>query len=105
MTEHKVATLSSLRENKGMRVLSGGEEIALFKINDHVYAISNFCPHQHIPKLHDAVSDGTVITCPMHGWSFDLSTGNAVAGSGKLRMFPVRVSNGDVFVDLNDDAL
>jgi nitrite reductase (NADH) small subunit len=104
MAEFRTAKISALRPGRGLKVQCGGQEIALFLIEDRVVAVSNYCPHQHFPKLHESPLDGTVITCPMHGWSYDLATGKAVTGSGVLRIFPARVVNGVVFVDVNDDA-
>ena len=104
MAEFKAARISDLNPQRGMQVQCGDEDVALFLINDQVVAVSNYCPHQHFSKLHEGPLDGTVITCPMHGWSYDLSTGKSVIGSGVLRMFPARVANGFVFVDVNDDT-
>lgn len=104
MAEFKAAKISDLLSKRGIPVQCGRQEVALFLINGQVVAVSNYCPHQHFSKLHESPLEGTVITCPMHGWSYDLATGKAVTGSGMLRMFPARVANGFVFVDVNDDA-
>ena len=50
-------------------------EIAVFKIDSKVFALSNICPHQHTALIYDGfVEDGCVV-CPAHGWKFNLRTG------------------------------
>ena len=44
--------------------------------------------------------DGTVLTCPMHGWQFDLRTGLNVNASSRLTRFDVRVEGDDVLVSI-----
>lgn len=36
------------------------------------FAIDRFCPHQGGDLLHGWIEDGRYLTCPRHGWKFDL---------------------------------
>jgi len=75
--------------------------IALFKIDNSCYAVSNICPHQHQPVISAGIIEGTMITCPMHGWQFDICNGlpsSANKGSATLQTFPVVEQNGIVYV-------
>jgi len=52
------------------------------------------CPHQatHIPHL---ALKGHTLTCPKHGWVFDLRSGHCVAeGSRPLKRWPSKVEGG-----------
>jgi 3-phenylpropionate/trans-cinnamate dioxygenase ferredoxin subunit len=69
-----------------------------------LFAIENRCPHQQRSAFHQAQVDGCVIRCPMHGWTFDLRTGDPVAGSGRLRTFEVRESGNAVYVRRPEEA-
>lgn len=75
-----------------------GESGALFHIEGQWYAIRNRCPHQQFEKLHEGEVNGTVVTCPMHGWRFDLKTGNNVGGGGRLKTWVVKVRDGEILV-------
>lgn len=82
------------------RLLSiDGADVALFRIADEYYAVDNHCPHQHFSKLHEGFLQGSVVTCPMHGWSFDLATGACTRQGGRLIRFKVTVDGGDLVVE------
>jgi nitrite reductase (NADH) small subunit len=55
-------------------VLENGQEIALFCLEGQFYAIDNICPHEGGP-LGNGELEGAVVTCPWHGWQFDIKTG------------------------------
>ena len=52
-------------------------EIALFNINGTVFAINNRCPHRKGPLIRGFTDSEGGIKCPMHGWRFDLRTGES----------------------------
>ena len=96
----KVAALSDLREQRGKLVVVDGEDVALFKREGTVFAIQNVCAHQHFSRLHEGEINGLSVTCPMHGWTYDLVTGKAVNGDGRVRRYNVRVQGGDVYLEI-----
>jgi len=100
----RAASIESLPENKGVQCLLQGHDIALIRQGSKVYAINNLCPHQHIPILSEASIEGTVLTCPMHGWRFDFVTGDCVHASGRLRTYPVQLRDGTVYIQLPDES-
>lgn len=51
-----------------------GRQIAVFNCDGAFYAIDNKCEHQGGP-LADGDIDGTTVTCPWHGWVYDVTTG------------------------------
>lgn len=102
-TYEPVIALERLREGKGVSVRVRDVEIALFLRDGEVYAVENICPHQHIPVLAEGELDGTVLTCPMHGWSFDIRTGKCVHASCRLRSYGVRISDGTVGIVIPDE--
>ena len=93
-----VANLDRLSDRRGTLVEIGGEEIALFRRNDEVYAINNVCAHQHFSKLHEGRIAEYEVTCPMHGWAYDMRTGLNTTGQGKVASYPVRVVGNDVML-------
>ena len=102
-TYEPVIALDRLREGKGVSVRLRDVEIALFLYEGSVYAIENLCPHQHVPVLAEGELEGSVLTCPMHGWSFDIVTGKCVHASCRLRHFEVRIEKGQVCVLVPDE--
>jgi nitrite reductase (NADH) small subunit len=81
--------------------LSDGSPIALTRLaDDRVVAFENKCPHFGGPLALGQLR-GNEIVCPWHFFRFDLTTGHAI-GTDKsimrMKLFPVNVENGDVFV-------
>jgi nitrite reductase/ring-hydroxylating ferredoxin subunit len=82
-----------------MLVNVGGEEVALFRVGSEIVAVGNVCPHQHFSMIHEGeVSEG-IVTCPMHGWRFDLRTGQSVNNSGRLKWYRTKVIGDEVWVE------
>ena len=54
--------------------LKDGTEVALFNINGKFSAIENFCPHKGYP-LADSRLYGSIVECDLHGWRFDVASG------------------------------
>ena len=95
----KVARDSDIHERRSVLVHLEGEEIALWRIDGKLYAINNICPHQHTPSLHQGSLDGLFLTCPMHGWTFSLEDGRARFGSGRAKVYHVKVEGDNVYLE------
>ncbi len=104
MPEYKVARVQDLRDNRGFFAKAGGEEISVFKIGGELFAIGNVCPHQHFSQLHDGEVKGFTVTCPMHGWTYDLRTGVSTNASGKVKTYKVEIRRDEVFILSHGDA-
>ena len=77
-----------------------GVEVALFSCKGRIVATQGQCPHNQGP-IHEGDVQGTVLTCPWHGWAFDLDSGECLEDDTiTLTRYPVRVEGDDVFVDL-----
>jgi nitrite reductase/ring-hydroxylating ferredoxin subunit len=70
-----VGKVENVPSGRGATVkLKDGTEVALFNINGKYSAIENFCPHKGYP-LADSRLYGGIVECDLHGWRFDVSTG------------------------------
>jgi 3-phenylpropionate/trans-cinnamate dioxygenase ferredoxin component len=80
-----------------------GVDIALVRNGDEFYAIYNECSHAQIP-LSEGEIDGDEIECWLHGSMFDLRTGKAInlPATEPVPVYPVRVEDGDVLVDVSN---
>jgi nitrite reductase/ring-hydroxylating ferredoxin subunit len=59
-----------------MCVAFEGEQVALFNVDGTIYAISDSCTHIG-GQLSEGEVEGTIVTCPLHGATFDLTTGSS----------------------------
>lgn len=90
--------------------------IGLFNVNGSFVAALNMCPHELAPVCRGRVSgttlpsapgeyrwgrEGEILTCPWHGWEFDLLSGRMLADSRvRLRLYTVTVEDDTVFIML-----
>ena len=80
--------------------------IAVFRgSDDQVFAVRDACPHKGGP-LSQGIMHGHTVTCPLHNWKIDLTKGQALApDQGCLNVFPVKVEDGKVYLQLLPQAL
>ncbi len=95
----KVASVTEVPEGGGMTVEAAGRQIALFNAGGKFFAIDNTCKHRGGP-LGEGELDGTTVTCPWHGWEYDITTGvNLDDASVKLGCYPVKVEGDDILIE------
>ncbi len=100
MTLQKVCNENELDDGEGRPFRVGEKMIAVFKKDGKFFAVDNTCPHMGGPLGEGFLEDYTV-TCPWHGWQFDVKTGvSPVNPAAKVKTYPVTVKNSEVFVDL-----
>jgi 3-phenylpropionate/trans-cinnamate dioxygenase ferredoxin subunit len=73
-------------------------DVAVFKVENKVYALSNVCPHQHAPVIYNGFIEDGHVACPNHGWEFDLKTGDMKTPGKGLDIYKVKIENDEVFV-------
>jgi nitrite reductase (NADH) small subunit len=77
-----------------------GKTIAVANVGGQIHAINNVCLHRGGP-LSDGPLEGNVVTCPWHGWQYDVTTGkipqNPAVG---VDCYPVEIRGEEIFVDV-----
>ena len=95
-----VAKLADLPPGKAKQVVAQGAVLALYNVGGTVYATDGTCLHRGGP-LGEGDLDGRIVTCPLHGWTYDVTSGQShVNPMARLRTFRVVVEDGEVKVDL-----
>lgn len=96
----KVTSKSEVPNNQGKVIEIGGQQIAVFNVDGTFCAINNTCPHRGGP-LGEGDLEGTVVTCPWHGWQFDVKTGvNPVNPAACVKTFPCKAEGSDLWVEI-----
>jgi nitrite reductase/ring-hydroxylating ferredoxin subunit len=107
---------------RGSRTLieHGPHRVAVFNVGGRLYAVRNRCPHHGGPLCHGRIG-GTrvpthslnyewglldrVLTCPWHGWQFDLDTGATLFDPLKsVPVYRVAVEDGEIAVYLPQEV-
>lgn len=94
----RAASVSDLKPGENKVVSVNGTEVALFNVDGQFFAINNTCLHRGGP-LGEGFLDSDVVTCPWHGWKFNVKTGvSPVVPTAKVATYQVRVEGNDVMV-------
>jgi nitrite reductase (NADH) small subunit len=95
----KVLELAALPPGEVALVSVDGEDVAVLRRGDEILAIGNQCPHQG-GSLADGFVEGDIVTCPLHGWEFDLRSGACMTIPGEsVPRYAVMVEDGAVFLE------
>lgn len=113
---HRVGRADELDDGERVIVDVDGIEIAVFDVDGEYHAVLNYCVHQGGPACEGALMgtldvddsperalsyerDGRVVSCPWHGWEFDVTTGEHIAPTGyELPTYDVVVDDGDLYL-------
>ena len=98
----RAVELDRLQPSRPVAVKLRGKHVALFLHQGEVLACNNRCPHEGYPLVEGALDADCVLTCNWHNWKFDLKTGATVYGGDNLRIYPVKVEDGAVWLDTRD---
>ena len=93
---HDLMPAADLQPGQVLRVDSDGRSVFVRRQGRSVVAWDSRCPHQDTDIPHLALK-GHTLTCPRHGWTFDLATGQGLQpGTQPLTRWPARVKAGRV---------
>lgn len=96
----KIADRAEVPPGTGKVVTAHGRVLALFNVEGVFHAVDNSCPHRGGP-LGEGVLEGSVVTCPWHGWEFDVCTGGSPRNPGlTIRSVPLEVRGDEIFARL-----
>jgi nitrite reductase/ring-hydroxylating ferredoxin subunit len=98
----RVVERTRIAPSEPVAVKLRGKHIALFVHDGEVLACNNRCPHEGYPLVEGALDANCLLTCHWHNWKFDLRSGATIYGGDNLRVYPVKVEAGNVYVDVRD---
>ena len=76
----------------------GEHEIAIANVDGELFATQQHCLHLRGP-LGDGHLEGRTLSCPWHGWQYDVTTGkNEFDHALQLETYEVKIEGGDVRV-------
>lgn len=100
MTWQKACRVDEVVDGQGREFLVNGQVIAVFIQAGQLRVTDGMCAHQGGPIAQGEL-DGNCVTCPWHGWQYDISNGNnLLTGKKMLDCFPVEVRDDEIWVDV-----
>jgi nitrite reductase (NADH) small subunit len=77
-----------------------GKAVALANVGGTIYAINNTCLHRGGP-LGEGTLEGKIVTCPWHGWQFDVTNGKEIQNPAQgVACYKTELRGEEIFVDL-----
>jgi nitrite reductase/ring-hydroxylating ferredoxin subunit len=94
----RVTGTADVKSGQGIVAEVNGKAFAVFNVDGIFHVIGNTCIHRGGP-LGEGELEGSVVTCPWHGWQYDVTTGACVANpAAKVERYEVKVEGTDVKV-------
>jgi nitrite reductase/ring-hydroxylating ferredoxin subunit len=86
---------------EGREVLADDRIFAVFNVDGRFHVLDGICPHQGGP-LGKGTLVGCTVTCPWHGWQFEVTTGQHLVNRSLSQPgFPAKVEGDDVYVEVD----
>src|SRR6266852_5120959 len=83
----------------------GGLKLLVANAGDDYFAYQAMCPHQDVP-LCEGLYDGTVLTCHMHLWQWDIRSGAPLGiAEAPLESYVLSVENDAIYLGAQPSAL
>lgn len=96
----KAAKASELKPGDARVVEVNGKSYALFNVEGKFYCMDNTCLHRGGP-LGEGFLDGTIVTCPWHGWQYDVTNGQCKTNPAvTMARFEVKVEGDDLLISV-----
>jgi nitrite reductase (NADH) small subunit len=96
----RLCSVDDVPPGTGLEVAVAGRIVAVFNVEGRFYALDGICPHAGGPLGKGRLS-GTVVTCPWHGWQFDVASGQHCLNARMVQSsYAVNVVGNDVLIEL-----
>jgi nitrite reductase (NADH) small subunit len=104
MSSHCVGSIDDIPFGEGRAYAVDGTQVAVYRLRDGTLrALEAVCPHRGGP-LADGLIDERVVVCPLHGLTYDLSTGAELAAGGDgVRAYAVTTDGDSIHVETPQD--
>jgi nitrite reductase/ring-hydroxylating ferredoxin subunit len=97
---HRVAAVADCPPGSCLEAVAGDRIVAIYNVAGEFFALDGVCPHQGGP-LGKGRLDGCIVTCPWHGWQFDVKSGqHQLSAAIRQERFETRIEGAEVFVRL-----
>jgi nitrite reductase/ring-hydroxylating ferredoxin subunit len=94
--------VSDITSGKMIMVSTDGKDILVTNVDGNYYAMNDTCTHAGA-SLSEGSLDGSTVTCPWHGSTWDCKTGKMIAFGVQLNdlsSYKVTVESDEIFVEV-----
>lgn len=88
------------KEGTMVEVEIQGQKLFITLNNGQLYCAENRCPHEDI-ELTLGCLKGNRVKCSLHGYSFDLATGDSSEEDvDNMQIYPVKQENNEIYIEV-----
>lgn len=82
--------------------LPDGSHVALYRVNDAIYATADKCTHGEVSLSEEGILTGKTVECTFHFGTFDVTTGEPTGMPCEvpLKVYPVKLVDGQVYIEV-----
>lgn len=85
-----------------LELVSEGRIVAIYNVDGEIFALDGVCPHQGGP-LGQGQLDGCIVTCPWHGWQFDVRDGqHQISATMQQPGFATKIVDGQIMIQMDE---
>ena len=97
----RVAKTTNIAPGQAHLVETNGKRVALFNCDGEFFAVDDSCTHRGGPLSGGELS-GHTVTCPWHGASFDVRSGDVTGGPApeSVGCYSVRLNGDDIEIEV-----
>jgi nitrite reductase/ring-hydroxylating ferredoxin subunit len=100
MASLDLADAATIVPGQSAEVVADGRIFAVYNVDGVFHVIDGICPHAGGP-LGKGTLRGDIVTCPWHGWQFNVSSGQHCLNQRICQTaYAVRIENGRVIIDM-----
>ena len=108
MASHKVCRFADILQNGGVCALVEGQQVAVFRVDEQVYAIGNRDPFSGANVLSRGIvgdlKGELVVASPLYKQHFSLLTGRCIEEEGvTVPVYAASVRGADVLIETNGE--
>lgn len=93
--------VAQVEMNSGKVFKVEGKQIAVFRLEEGIFAVENLCPHcmKDIGKAPVVVEEA--VTCPTHGWTLDVIKGECPVNPDQpFATYPARIEKNRILLEI-----
>ena len=96
----RLLPVDELQPGESREVVAEGRIFAVFNVDGQFHVLDGVCPHAGGPLGKGMLHEG-VVTCPWHGWQFDVRTGQHCLNENLCHTsYKTEVIGGEITVEL-----
>lgn len=101
LSEEMKASLENMQNGQLAKLTIDDKLICISKVEDALFGIQNICPHAGAQLHHGHCNRRGIVSCPLHGYKFDIKTGRSADGNNyKIPHYQFKFEDDKLFISM-----